>query len=921
MKCEEITVIDCRFVTQSLEPCPKILKNNDGGVRGKLCSIHCVVLVRCFCTHPLDQLSVFSSSTKPLVDGVSGALFVPQPSAADVAVSAAAVDAAVSAADVNGGSATDVVGISAADAMINAADMVVNDADVMSVSAVDGVGVSVVDDPDVMGVRADAVGVSAAFLREFQKVHELDGLTTGEVCVRIVLPATMRRKCAFVDLVRDKSDGAHVPFVGKATVFVSHAWSCQTLDVFATMLEYAEQTKKIEYFWFDLFINNQHGISEKNFMWFCTTFKNSIASIGMVLQVMTPWNDPAPLKRAWCLWETFCALDLKDRAKLIIRLPPNQRSALLAGITEDFDAVTSALVHIDGRNAAACKAEDRNNIFAAIQKTVGFAQLNMSVKNQLREWYLDTAGDLAEHAMAEGSDTSALNSLATTMYKFGDYSRALKFYEKVLAGRQATLGESHLDTAAAYNNIATVHHSREGYGMALMFYDKALAIELTALGDDHPSTATTYNNMAIVYCLQGKCSKALEYHGKALAIKLSVFGDNHPDTATIYHNMAHVYNDRGQYDKALKHYNKALAVRLATLGKSHPDTAIIYGNIGDVQLKLGCAHDGRFNLQRAIASLTLTLGPNHPHTKWCVEREDPATAAPLSAAAAALLSKAQVEKRKGRAASCNTENLDIATTYTIKGAMYDSQGQYDKALECYDKALAFKLATLGKNHPDTAAIYNNIANTYYSQGQYEESLEYHGMALAIKLVTIDKYHISTANTYNNIGAVCDSHGQYDKALECHGKALAIRLAMLDKHHPSTADTYNNMANVYNNQGQYDKALEFYDKALAIRLTKLGENHFRTAETYNNMGAAYDSQGQYDKALEYHSKALAIKLATLGDNHSSTAVSYCNIGDTQIKMGCQSEGKASIERGLKINQIVLGSDHPETKKWAQYLNGL
>ena len=39
---------------------------------------------------------------------------------------------------------------------------------------------------------------------------------------------------------------------------------------------------------------------------------------------------------------------------------------------------------------------------------------------------------------------------------------------------------------------------------------------------------------------------------------------------------------------------------------------------------------------------------------------------------------------------------------------------------------------LGAEHPDTAGTYNNIAIMYKSQGQYDKALEYYGKALAIR---------------------------------------------------------------------------------------------------------------------------------------------------------------------------------------------
>ena len=48
--------------------------------------------------------------------------------------------------------------------------------------------------------------------------------------------------------------------------------------------------------------------------------------------------------------------------------------------------------------------------------------------------------------------------------------------------------------------------------------------------------------------------------------------------------------------------------------------------------------------------------------------------------------------------------------------VYRSQGDYDKALLWYEKALEISEKVLGKNHPSTATIYNNIALIYRNQG-------------------------------------------------------------------------------------------------------------------------------------------------------------------------------------------------------------
>jgi len=51
-------------------------------------------------------------------------------------------------------------------------------------------------------------------------------------------------------------------------------------------------------------------------------------------------------------------------------------------------------------------------------------------------------------------------------------------------------------------------------------------------------------------------------------------------------------------------------------------------------------------------------------------------------------------------------------------SVYHSQGDYSKALELYDRALAGIERSLGRDHPSTLIIVNNMAFVYNEQGDY-----------------------------------------------------------------------------------------------------------------------------------------------------------------------------------------------------------
>jgi hypothetical protein len=95
-----------------------------------------------------------------------------------------------------------------------------------------------------------------------------------------------------------------------ATVFVSHSWYYNFLDVVKALHNYFENDHSAV-IWFDMFSVNQNMQGEKKtFQWLGTTFKGAINSMEKVLVVVSSFDDGRnAFKRAWCVFEMFCATD------------------------------------------------------------------------------------------------------------------------------------------------------------------------------------------------------------------------------------------------------------------------------------------------------------------------------------------------------------------------------------------------------------------------------------------------------------------------------------------------------------------------------------------------------------------------------------------------------------------------------------
>ena len=157
------------------------------------------------------------------------------------------------------------------------------------------------------------IGMHISAIRKFIEDHPqaiTDHLTTSQLNKAFVKAETEGTGHPYIEKYRTLKDAdTGVPFVSTATVFVSHAWRYSFYDVVVDVMEQYAVDHPHAYFWFDLFTNNQNEIANKDFDWFATTFRDGVKDIGEVLLVLSPWDNPQPICRAWCLFEIHNALE------------------------------------------------------------------------------------------------------------------------------------------------------------------------------------------------------------------------------------------------------------------------------------------------------------------------------------------------------------------------------------------------------------------------------------------------------------------------------------------------------------------------------------------------------------------------------------------------------------------------------------
>ena len=251
--------------------------------------------------------------------------------------------------------------------------------------------------------------------------------------------------------------------VGKATVFISHAWKYKFMDLLSALKHHFRNENDDDvYIWFDLFSVNQHISDKVDPDWWNESFMNAVKEIGHVVLVLSPWQNPIPFTRAWCLWEIYCAI--VTGSKLEVAMDSGERQDFVSSIRYEDGAYMQMLGNINVKKSEAWKVEDRDQIFAAVESMEGgFDKVNSMVCSRMRELVIGILADSVD-ALQDGGLTKDLLDTkmahADVLDDQGQYAASLSLYEECLQGYMTLFGQDSLNVAATYNNMAVVYSNK-----------------------------------------------------------------------------------------------------------------------------------------------------------------------------------------------------------------------------------------------------------------------------------------------------------------------------------------------------------------------------------------------------------------------------------------------------------------------------
>ena len=311
------------------------------------------------------------------------------------------------------------------------------------------------------------------------------------------------------------------------------------------------------------------------------------------------------------------------------------------------------------------------------------------------------------------------------------------------------------------------------------------------------------------------------------------------------------------------------------------------------------------------------------------------------------LKSLEEEKDPGDVSTITVRTM-LAKSYIDAARWGDARKQCEKALE--------DGRHLGDEHPLTLQIWNDLATIFHKQGQFNEAVEVYQKCLDIKREVLGEDHYETLMTKSSLANVLESLQEFGWAEALHMEVLKAEEPKSDTHRDyRVAVARGNLGKCYlkrcrqaadTQPEDFSDSTRLLSKSLDFFLSDRGPHAAPTLDMQLHLAHAFNELGDYDSAIplleevekhlpETEAKAAVLnvlgwtylRLSRFADAEHKLKEAYESVGSTRSEgLKIQIMGNLSIaynqlgklndaasldKRLLEVAEAFYGADHPTT----------
>ncbi|MEO7445627.1 MAG: tetratricopeptide repeat protein [Ferruginibacter sp.] len=239
--------------------------------------------------------------------------------------------------------------------------------------------------------------------------------------------------------------------------------------------------------------------------------------------------------------------------------------------------------------------------------------------------------------------------------------------------------------------------------------------------------------------------------------------------------------------------------------------------------------------------------------------------------------------------------------YSALGNAYQTKGNFDQAMEYYNRAL--NLALKQNENKYWPGIKGNIALVYLNKGNYPVALK--NFYASLKGAEGNHDSVLIRNNLNNIGTIHFYQGNMADAESAYIKTLKFSQDLLDTNNVILA--YNNLGEV--NLEQHDPHKALGNLSSAYQLALLKNTVYMQVAVANSLGDCYLLLDSLDKSATFFNTALTLaqkmgNARAVCKAHIGLAKVYTNKGEMQEALG---HGLKGVQQARVMGQAQLLRD--------------
>ena len=223
------------------------------------------------------------------------------------------------------------------------------------------------------------------------------------------------------------------------------------------------------------------------------------------------------------------------------------------------------------------------------------------------------------------------------------------------------------------------------------------------------------------------------------------------------------------------------------------------------------------------------------------------------------------------ALSVRTDNPSIGIGELLEStsnlsAAYNTDGQWEKALDLDKANLTRSCAEFGPDSDETYGAVANLAHTYLNKGDFESTIKLMEPAYNSLLAKNGPEDELTVRCGHYLATSLFEKGELNSAHRIL-KAIAPHAEMVfGASNPDTITVKQNLAATYQRMGQVHRALPLMEELLEDRRSRLGRDHPDTLQSMVNVAGALGEVGKFDESVKLMEQALPLYRKRLGADH-------------------------------------------------------